>query len=105
MTIRGLKNLFRRYNLKYFGGELPTPEIYLVHKLNEEGKPLCGTTTKVDDTFIIEISTGMIVCLEKLTLIHEMAHMKLWPMVSHRTNSWKKEIDRIASMGFLREIF
>jgi hypothetical protein len=105
MTQKGLKNLFRKYNLKYFGGELPTPELYLVPRLNDEGKPLCGSTTKVDEKFMIEISTGMLVCLEKLTLIHEMTHMKLWPNTSHRTKAWRKEIDRIASMGFLREIF
>ena len=95
------------FNEMYFGGRMPEVEIRGVNDLRlSRGKRqrLNGATSKVDGAFLIELDANMPDALQKLTLIHEMIHIKVWPK-SHRSKAWRDEVARLGRDGFLAEVF
>jgi len=98
---------FEIFNAMYFGGAMPDVDIRLVKDLRSDGGKRCrlyGATSKVGDQFFIELDSNMPDSQHKLTLMHEMVHVKLWPK-SHRSREWKREVQRLAEAGFLLEVF
>lgn len=93
---RQLKLMYNRFNAKYFGGELPDVQIHY------EPVSAYADCDEVDGVMVIRInpSIGGWLDFVKLTLLHEMVHVKLWPYRKHGVK-FDQEVQRL--MGF-REI-
>ena len=87
-----LKRLCNKFNLKYFNGTLPPFVIYY--------SPVDGAYANCDQledgTLVIKISPsiGGWNDFVKLTCLHELVHLKLWPDRSHGAK-FDKEILRL----------
>ena len=112
-TAADAQRKYDEYNAIYFEGKLPGDvEIRFIRGLKDEtGRELHGQTTPMDEgAYLIELAAGMAPDLYRLTLCHECVHVKLhargfkcWR--SHRSKIWKKEVQRLANLGYLLEIF
>lgn len=106
-TIEDVQNTYRILNQAYFEGKLPEVRIKFTENLRygKHGKLANGATSKMEDgSFLIELDPNMPHNLHILTLCHEALHVKLWPK-SHKSKAWRSEVSRLASLGFLHDIF
>lgn len=111
-SVQDAQTQYRLYNEAYFDALLPPAiEIRFIRGLKDDkGKDLHGQTSKPEDVYLIELNAGMAADLYRLTLCHEMVHLKLHNMGlrcwrSHKSKAWNAEVSRLSSLGFLREIF
>lgn len=98
---------YHRLNDLYFSGALPDVEIEILADVRADGakRSRCwGTTQKEHGSFRIQLLAGMPAGLQTLKLVHEMAHVKVWPS-SHKSKAWRNEVQRLAVAGFLMEVF
>jgi hypothetical protein len=94
-----LKRLYRSFNALYFGGELPDAEI------RYEPVPAFADCCKTDDVFVIRINPaiGGWVDFLKLTLLHEMIHVRLWPRTNHGVR-FDREVERLMQFKEIRKL-
>ncbi len=103
---------FHKYNKKYFNSSLPTPIIQVKPNLvDDDGDTALAMCSKQEGTFLLEFNSKLFLKdsllrnLQKVTLVHEMVHMHLHPDTSHKNKLWKREVQRLADLGFLVEVF
>ncbi len=116
-AIEGLYKLYARFNKKYFADLLPKEVRLVIVPMNRTGYSIdtrpkkrgdleVGCTTIPDDpaaprTVEINDLTLMDEPYARIVLMHEMIHVK---GVLNHGPEFTREIDRIAKLGFLREI-
>lgn len=94
-----LKRWFREYNKKYFDNKLPNvycfwePSFVTSDELGELWE-------KEPGLFILRIDPAIKFCkeLSRITLLHEMSHLKLWPYLGHG-KGFPAEIARLIFLG------
>jgi|ERR1700739_3092150 len=96
---RQLKLMYNRFNLKYFDGELPDVAIHYEPVSAYADCDLVGDTLKIR----INPSIGGWIDFLKLTLLHEMVHVKLWPSRRHGAK-FDAEIARLMSYREIRAL-
>lgn len=84
-----LQRIFTRYNKKYFSGKLGHTQVGWNEALSDT-LAMAVTVTSVDDTvnsithtIQIDPELRMYAPVVKLTLLHEMCHVKLYPYLKH----------------------
>lgn len=104
------------YNARFFGGELPDVEIVMKRELRTPGKIIDGKRQKrerlwgatyvdADGEFVIELDPFIPAPFWRGVLLHEMAHCAVWPAKSHKSQLWKAELERLAGLKILEEVF
>lgn len=90
---RLLKQMYNKFNVKYFDGDLPDAKIYY------EPVSAYADCDLVNGTFVIRINPAIAgwIGFLKLTLLHEMIHVRLFPYRKHGVR-FDREIQRL--MGF-----
>lgn len=94
-----LKRLYNRFNTEYFNGELPDVIIFY--------SPVSAYADcdYVDGVFTIRVNpvvaswTGVL----KLTLLHEMIHVKIHPVKSHGVK-FDREVQRLMQFKSVRSL-
>lgn len=99
-----LQRWYREYNAKYFGGELPDEvDTFFGPSIRDHG--MYGFVVDFDHVTEMELCLdhGLIQDdrLAKIFLLHECAHIKLWPYVTHGAR-FHAEIQRLAALGAYR---
>ena len=96
---RQLKLLYNKYNLLYFNNELPDAEI------RYEPVSAFADCDQVDGIFVIRINPaiGGWIDFTKLTLLHEMLHVKLYPSKKHGKR-FDAEIARLMTFKEIRKL-
>jgi hypothetical protein len=96
-----LKRMYNKFNQAYFDGKLPSDtSIYY------DSVPCgYGDCDFVDGVFRIRIGPGVSGWTEvlKLTVLHEMIHVKIWPTKRHGIK-FDKEVQRLMSFRELRKL-
>ena len=112
---RMLKRWYDRYNREFFGGELPDDvavfwEACAAHgetfeiESSVEGEP--ATIGIRINPACRTIWKGSRQGWAKLTLLHEMAHVKLWPVrgLQHHGQRFDQEIQRLCTFRSYRRL-
>jgi len=99
-----LMRLFRKFNAKYFDGELPEPLIKYEHITDMKCFGLCEQLA--DESFVITIDSQWASSrsFRHLTLLHEMVHIHIWPCATHG-KKFQDEMMRLALDGAFKEIW
>jgi predicted metal-dependent hydrolase len=102
LTDKRLRRWYQTYNRVYFGGKLPTSAIVCI--ANVDG--CWGQTFHDGIRFAIEIAPQNAICVTvaKMTLLHEMAHVNLWPRTTHGPY-FEREMQRLALAGAMRGLW
>lgn len=98
-----LKKWYQHYNRKYFGGELPDDVVLFW----EQSSEIYGDCNEMaDGEMVIRINPAIMgfAPLWQITLLHEMAHLKLWPYETHG-KKFQNEMLRLATLGALKKIW
>jgi hypothetical protein len=103
LTTRRLRRWYRTYNRRYFNGELP-PNIPL--KLVEDrdhrgyvlGEKRESCTIAINEAYYWDTGIG------RMTLLHEMVHVKLCPYPNHGPR-FQEEMQRLAASGAFRRLW
>ena len=100
-----LKRWFRTFNARYFDNTLPNAVVFwepsfvtgdaLGEVVQQEGQPII---LRIDPS--IKFSTA----LTKLVLLHEQAHLRLWPYLGHGKR-FQAEMLRLAAMGAFKNLW
>ncbi len=98
-----LRRWFREYNQRYFGGTLPRDTA--VYYATVDGA-YGDCDYKSDGRFHIRINPDNTWgrSVRRLTLLHEMVHIAVWPRVTHGPY-FEREMMRLASAGAMRGIW
>lgn len=106
-----LSRWYRLFNRRYFQGELPVENVLLCWEPVEECDADCtkvheAVTDKETDDFLIRIDPIFRTAerVAKMTLLHEMVHVKLWPQTSHGAR-FQREVMRLAAVGAFRGLW
>lgn len=96
-----LKRTYAKYNRLYFNSELPDASVWW-----EPPDGAYADCDKIDGAFRIRMSPSISGWTEiwKLTLLHEMVHIKLWPMKKH-TKKFQAEMLRLAASGAFNSLW
>jgi hypothetical protein len=100
-----LMRLFRKFNVKYFGGALPEPILKYEHITTMNCFGLCEFSDD-DNQFVITIDPQWASSrsFRHLTLLHEMVHIHIWPHMTHG-KKFQDEMMRLALEGAFKEIW
>jgi hypothetical protein len=109
-----LSKLYSYYRRKFFDNKLPPPSsIYIGYDKLENNDSATVWDEEVDfssKSHLLEENEEFVILLNirmkedndktnlRLSLIHEMAHIKLWPYIAHG-NPWKQELLRLFNVG------
>ncbi len=98
-----LRKWYQTYNRKYFGGSL-SDDVTLFWEQSSEVYGDCNEMP--DGDMVIRINPAIMgfTPLWQLTLLHEMAHLKLWPYENHG-KPFQVEMLRLAALGALKKIW
>lgn len=93
---RTLRRWYREANTRWFEGKLPDD----VDVLYAPHAGCVGIAGQSGDSFFIQVNPAyaMDVSIVKLTLLHEMAHVALWPYRTHGPK-FQQEMLRLANAG------
>jgi hypothetical protein len=103
-TVQQAQAQYRRYS-----------KLYVKGLKDEDGMALHGQVTPLDQAtpsdvgFLLELAEGMSPDQYRLTLVHECVHIKLFERGlkswrSHKSQAWKREVQRLADAGFLLSV-
>lgn len=99
---RELKRVFDYYNARYFDGKLPSDtDVMFAPTENCIGIAEVdhgGFIVTIDPKYAIEGRTW------RLTLLHEMVHLKLYPARTHG-NTFQQQMFRLAILGAFRQLW
>ncbi len=103
LMIRRLRRWFREYNDRYFDGALPLSTCIGFASL--EG--CYGDCDKKGGRFFIRIDRENCsrVKERRATLLHEMAHVKLWDVYRGHGRIFDIEMQRLAAAGAMRGLW
>jgi hypothetical protein len=99
---RELHRLYRQYNARWFGGELPEDVDCFFAPVED-----ChGLVWQESGGWILQINPKYLVDanLWKITLLHEMAHLKVLPYWRHGA-PFQAEMQRLAIAGAFRRLW
>lgn len=98
-----LMRLFRKFNVKYFDGDLTEPLIKYEHITTMKCFGLCEQLD--DKSFVITIDPQWASsrAFRHITLLHEMIHIAIWPYPSHG-KTFQDETIRLALAGAYKEV-
>lgn len=98
-----LKRWFRRYNRRYFDGTLPS-DVRISYCWVTKAHGNCSLDP--DGKFHIRINPDSTGTREgrRFTLLHEMVHVKLWPVCTHG-KAFDAEMLRLAKAGAMRGLW
>ena len=103
----GLRRKYNAFNKRYFNGELPSNTVIWY----EPCVRACGETVEIDgaEELGIKIDPSVLVFSRLLdqTVIHEMAHVRLWPLgykLKDHGNRWDEEIKRLTTYKSYRKL-
>jgi hypothetical protein len=100
---RQLRRWYREANARWFGGRLPDD----IDLLLAPHEGCSGVTWQGDaDSFIILINPAYALDkrVVKLVLLHEMAHVALWPYKKHG-RLFEEEMLRLAKAGAMKNLW
>ncbi len=102
LDTRKLRRWYRDYNHRFFGDSLPADA--LIECVRIEG--CWGRAMVSDGRPVIHLSPRCRVCrsVAKMTLLHEMAHVKLWPVTTHGPQ-FQAEMQRLAAAGAMKGLW
>lgn len=92
-----LRRWYRQYNRRWFADELPDD----IDVLYAPVDGLCGEVSEGEaGDLIVRINPAYALDtrIARITLLHEMAHIKLWPKRNHGT-VFQRELQRLAIAG------
>jgi hypothetical protein len=97
-----LKRLYNKFNDLYWAGELPN-DISLIY---EPVAAFADCQRLEDGTFVIRINPAISHYADfvKLTLLHEMCHVKLWDKTTRHGTTFDVEIQRLMSYKSIRKL-
>lgn len=110
MTIKQLRNLYARYNKKWFDGRLPAELALSFEDMDASGNAgLCATYQQPGLTIhSIHLDRRFQDCDKLLAffLIHEMAHLAVYPneRVAH-DQAFQDQMHILAARGALRDLW
>jgi hypothetical protein len=99
LTNAKLERLYRYYNRKYFGGKLPVVKVKFTDLIDKYGA--VGNThyeARVPEMILIDKTLRRWNITARLTLLHEMVHVKLPYKIVHG-KMFEKEMRRLARLG------
>jgi SprT-like family len=115
--------LYRQYNRRWFGGKLPE-RIYCYfctgnvfedkddyccgeHEVNEIHDGFSKFKKAFDNTIRVNWEIRHFSCLVKSTMLHEMAHLKVWMRMRKfgHGKEWQREMRRLARIGAMDKIW
>ena len=103
LVARRLRRWFREYNDRYFGGALPLPTRVRLASLED----CYGDCDKIGGRFHLRIDR--VNCsrekVRRATLLHEMAHVKLWDVHRGHGRIFDTEMQRLAVEGAMRGLW
>lgn len=96
-----LRRAYRRYNALYFKGSLPDDADILFAPTE-----CYGVTQQDDGGFVITIDPKYAIesRMWRLTLLHEMVHLDIWPKMSHGA-AFQGEMFRLAQAGAFAKLW
>jgi len=111
---RNLERIYRTYNRKFFDGQLPhDTRIWFVSIDNEDARTCThGVTLGVEDKETKHLSFEIFINPDthidrsqvRLTLLHEMAHIKNYPYMGHGKR-FEEEMLRLALRGAMKGLW
>lgn len=100
LSQRRLRRWFRQYNRRYFGGYLPRDA-----KLSWTPIEQCwGQSYGEPPTIEISPACGVDSRLARMTLLHEMVHLSLYPYRAHGPK-FEAEMRRLAQAGAMKGLW
>lgn len=99
-----LMRLFRKFNAKYFSGDLPEPLIKYEHINIAHCFGLCEQLEDLSFVITIDPQWASSRSFRHLTLLHEMVHIYIWPCATHG-KKFQDEMMRLALDGAFKEIW
>lgn len=104
---RRLQRWYQDFNIKWFGGELPD-EVDTFFGPCVHDHSMYGYVEDFDHVTEFELCLDHNLIkderLAKMFLLHEMAHVKLWPYVTHGER-FQKEMQRLAIIGAFKGLW
>lgn len=103
LSDRRLRNWYRNFNRLWFAEGLPED----VDVLYAPVEGCSGRTFPEDhDAFVIRINPQFSVCerMTRLTLLHEMVHVELWPYATHGPR-FEARMQELAAAGAMRGLW
>lgn len=99
---RELQKVYREYNKRWFGGSLPEDVDCLFSPVED----CYGLVWQEEGGFLLQINPryAMEGRLWRLTLLHEMSHIKVHPYRLHGVR-FQDEMKRLANMGAFRRLW
>jgi hypothetical protein len=105
---RQLKRWYEKYNTAFFGGELPNHTVLFWEPIPDAGHT-CPVYEVDHGQFLIKIDPSLkgVPCYFKITLIHEMVHVKLWAKHPRSLHGklFQTEMKRLANDGAFRSLW
>lgn len=104
LSDKQLLRWYREYNRKWFSAALPEDIDILFAPVDD-----C-TVAKLNDcdvqNYVLQINPRYLVdtCMVRMTLLHEMAHIKLWPYKAHGVR-FQQEMLRLAKAGAFKGLW
>jgi hypothetical protein len=103
LSDRRLRGWYREFNRRWFEDGLPED----VDVLYAPVEGCSGEMVPEDrDSFVIRINPRYQVCsgIARLTLLHEMVHVELWPYVTHGPK-FEARMRKLAAAGAMRGLW
>ncbi|HTV07820.1 MAG TPA: SprT-like domain-containing protein [Candidatus Aquilonibacter sp.] len=103
LSDRQLRRWYRDFNRRFFGGCLPSDADVLYAPVDgAHGDALVESNGE----FTVRINPACAIDwrIVRMTLLHEMAHLKLWPYRAHGER-FEKEMQRLACAGAFKGLW
>lgn len=100
---RQLRRWYRDYNRRYFGGRLPVDTVCYYSTVDHcYGDCACDAAGRFTIRVNPDITSRR--CSRRFTLLHEMAHVAVWPRRTHG-KYFDSEMLRLANAGALKGLW
>jgi predicted SprT family Zn-dependent metalloprotease len=98
-----LRRWYRDYNRRFFGGALPADADVFYAPIDGAHGDALGES---NGEFTLRINPACAIDLRvvRMTLLHEMAHLKLWPYRTHGPR-FEQEMQRLAVAGAFKGLW
>jgi predicted SprT family Zn-dependent metalloprotease len=106
---RQLKHWYDKYNKLWFNNDLPSHTVLFWEPLPKDAGNTCPVYEVDHGQFLIKIDPSLkgVPCYFKITLLHEMTHLKLWPKYprSKHGKVFQNEMQRLANDGAFKQLW
>lgn len=100
LSKRRLRRWFRHYNRAYFGGRLPRNAELSWTPIEQCWGQCCGEPPEIQ----LSPACGVDSRLARMTLLHEMVHLSLYPYLAHGPR-FEAEMQRLAIAGAMKGLW